>query len=243
MTATKTRKPKSPPVPSRSLEESYSDVSKLYQQFSHASFSRSEVASALKVSAESGPFAQRLFTIKEFGLLEAAGPTYQVSQLAKDLMASKRGTAEFKRMALKAIKSSDVFRELLEDFVHKLPAVATVAQRLETRKHFNADRAKTAAGVLEASLQFAGVLDGSGNILPVRDEPRTPGRGEPAPEEDQPDHDGENGLQSQTLRLQIPLGGGRVVTVVIPDDLTGADAKKVSKVLDAVSTGGGNEGS
>ncbi len=231
MTATtaKARKPKSPPVPSRPLAECFTDVTNLYERFSHASFSRSEVASALSVSADSGPFAQRLFTFREFGLLDADGNNYKVSALYKEMKSQSKQDPGFKRAALNAIRKSDVFRELLDDFTHKLPPVESVAQRLETQKHFNAERAMLAARVLEASLRFAGILDGSGNILPVREE-SDQGRHEGG---ETPDDEGV--AQPDSLRLEIPLASGRIASIHVPPDLTEADAAKISNVLKAVS--------
>lgn len=230
-------KPKSPPVPSRTLEDSLTDVAKLYDTFSHGSFSRSEIASTLKASAQSGAFVQRLFTHREYGLLEADGANYKVSQLFMDLKGHPKGDPTFKRRALEAIRKSVVFSELLDSFTGKLPATSTVAERLERQKHFNADRAKKAANVLESSLTFAGVLDSSGNILPVREGP-------PKPDEDSgralpPGADVGQGVETggtpEALRLQIPLGAGRMASVTIPPDLTENEAKKIGRVLEAAS--------
>jgi hypothetical protein len=168
MTA-KSNKPKSPPTPSRPLGDSVKDVTKLYAEYSHGKFAKSEIASQLGISATSGPFAARLFTLKAFGLINQHGADYMVSDTFMTLNSLDPSDARFKEAAVKAIRGSETFRELLDEFKNKLPSVDAIAGRLETQKKFNANRAKAVASVLERSLRYAGVLDNSNNILPVRD--------------------------------------------------------------------------
>jgi hypothetical protein len=96
-----------------------------------------------------------------------------------------------------------------------------IAGRLETQKKFNADRAKAAANVLEKSLRYAGVLDGSNNILPVRDGASDGGASDQTP--DTPgDPTGELGeheagpLPPDTLSMEIPVGEDRKVVIRYP---------------------------
>jgi len=239
---TKARKPRSPAVPSRTLEDCLDDVKKLYREYSHAKFTKSEMGSIFGVSAASGPFAQRLFSIKEFGLLEQSGADYSVSDTFMTLNSSGHSDAEFKQSALEAIRRSEVFREVIDSASGKLPSVSAVAHRLETQKRFNADRAKKAADVLEKSMRFAGVLDNSNNILPVRD---TGGRGAPEDDEqdDTPDDDRRSDqrddrhdetLDTDALSVEIPVGDDRKVTIRYPRDLSTDEAKKVGNVLIAI---------
>jgi len=241
MTSTpKTKKPKSPAVPSYSLKDSVDDVRKLYQTFSHAVFSKPEIATTLKMSSNSGPFVRRAFTLSEYGLLVESGAGHKVSDLFLTLNSGDASSAAFKRAALKAINNSAVFAEVLAEFKTKLPPQASVAQRLETQKKFNADRAKEVASVLERSLQFAGVLDSSNNILPVRDDssagdtsksqelhkeeptvvtpPVTPGA---VP-------------MANARRTEVPLTDGRIAIVQYPHDLSTAEAEKIGRVLAAL---------
>jgi hypothetical protein len=133
---------------------------------------------------------------------------------------------------------------LLDEFKTKLPSVEAVAGRLETQKRFNADRAKLAAATLEKSLQFAGVLDNSNNILPVRE---TPGHSNPPANQDGADQSenagrggdddtggDNNDARISVLSLEIPVGEDRKVVVRYPHDLAVAEAKKVGNVLNAV---------
>jgi hypothetical protein len=229
-------KPKSPPTPSRSLTDSFADVKKLYEEYSHGQFAKSEIASALSVSANSGPFAGRLFTLKAFGLLDQSGSDYSVSDLFKKLDASDHDSPEFKQAALRAIKRSPVFDELLNDFKSKLPSKPAVTKRLETQMRFNAKRAARVAEVLEESLRFAGVLDGSNNILPVRANGRP--RGEEASAEEKTDgqtpEDALTSDDTDTLSVEIPVGEDRKVLIRYPRDLNGDEAKKVGAVLNAI---------
>jgi hypothetical protein len=115
-----------------------------------------------------------------------------------------------------------------------------VAGRLETQKKFNAERAKQVATILEKSLRFAGVLDGSNNILPVRD--GATGGASQTPKSGAEDDPGNNGggtidegpLPPDTLSMEIPVGDDRKVLIRYPRDLSSAEAKKVGNVLNAV---------
>lgn len=238
-----TRKPRSPAVPSRTLESCLDDVKKLYQEYSHANFTKSEIGSVFGVSAATGPFAQRLFSIKEFGLLEESGGDYSVSDTFMTLNSTDHGDASFKQVALDAIRRSEIFREVVDSASGKLPSHSAVAQRLETQRRFNAKRAIKAANVLEQSMRFAGVLDGSNNILPVRDT----GGGGSAVDEREQDHtldgDRRNGrdhdqpdetLGPDTLSVEIPVGEDRKVAIRYPCDLSPDEAKKVGNVLSAI---------
>lgn len=239
----KSSKPKSPPTPSRPLGDCVADVKKLYDEYSHGSFSKSEIASKLGMSATSGPFGGRMFTIKAFGLLTQNGDNYSVSDTFMTLNSTAPTEPAFKSAALGAIRQSDTFRELLDEFKTKLPSVDSVAGRLETQKRFNADRAKSAAATLEKSLRYAGVLDGSNNILPIRDSgnPGTASASERTDESggadrnDAPSHpELHDNAGTDVLNLEIPVGDDRKVLVRYPRDLSAAEAKKVGNVLNAV---------
>jgi len=232
----KTRKPKSPPVPSKNLEGCMADVQRLYAEYSHGTFSRSELASALGVSASSGPFAARLSSLRQFGLVEPSGTDYKVSDNFMALNSNVRGSTAFKAAALRVIKLPGSFRELLDDFPSKLPSKDAVASRLETQKKFNAEAAVRAAAVLEESLRHAGVLDGSNNILPVCDD-GSAGSDDKKDEtneiKDKTTDLGGAGTSTAALRVEVPVGDRKVV-VHYPHDLTSDEAKKVGAVLAAI---------
>lgn len=233
----KTRKPKSPPVPSRNLERCMADVQKLYKEYSHGPFSRPELASTLGVSAASGPFAGRLSSLRQFGLIEGQGSDYKVSQTFIVMNSNGRDSAAFKAEALRTIKAPSTFRELLEQYTSKLPSKDAIASRLETQKKFNAEAATRAATILEESLRYAGVLDGSNNILPVRNG----GVGRAGDDHDDERNEtndetpdlGGAGDSAAALRVEVPVGDRKVV-VQYPRDLTADEAKKVGAVLAAI---------
>lgn len=241
------QKPKSPPAPSRSLKDSFDDAQKLYKDYSHGSFSKEEIASKLEVSVSSGPFAARLYTLKEFGLLERSDGNLKVSQSFMTLNSSPHGSAAFKAAALAAVRRSTVFAELLDAFRGKLPPKDAVGQRLETQKQFNSSRAKEVAAVLEDSLKYAGLLDQNNNILPIRED----GDGVPNPRQEQGNHtsrDANTGLTPGTssssesakqvegfFRTEIPLKDGRKVVVYYPPDFSLEQAEKVGAVLKAIA--------
>jgi hypothetical protein len=242
-TTTKSNKPKSPATPSRALGESFEDAKKLYTQYSHGKFAKAEIASRLGISATSGPFAARLFTLKEFGLVSQSGSDYTVSDTFMTLNSTNSSDAAFKQAALEAIRGSETFRQLLDDFRTKLPSIETVAGRLETQRKFNADPARQAARVLEKSLRYAGILDAANNILPVRDGAASGGgaqtRHSTTENNSRSSTDGanevaEDSLAPDTLSMEIPVGEDRKVVIRYPRDLSSAEAKKVGNVLNAV---------
>ena len=240
---TKPRKPRSPAVPSWDLNGAFADTKKLYDTYTHATFSKSEYASVLKISATSGPTSARIFTMKEYGLIEGTNDSFKISQRFMDMKDEPQTSAVFKRAALEAIRGSQIFADLLNEWKTKLPPRDAVAKRLEQKMQFNPVRAKEVAAVLEESLRFAGVLDQSGNILPVRDDPNAGG---PAERHDGDRHDddsdghhdddvdlGDEKIAAH-LRTEIPLGDGRRVVVSYPNDLNEKEATKVGNVLAAI---------
>jgi hypothetical protein len=229
--ATKTR---SPATPSYSLKDSVEDVRKLYKQYSHAVFTRAEIATTLGMSSSSSSFDARIFALSEYGLLQKSGDSYKVTERFFTLANEQPTSSAFKRAALDAIQGSDVFRELLSVFKTKLPDRAAVAQRLETQKKFNADRAKSAASALERSLQFAGVIDGNGNIVPVREEPSGELSVGNKSQEEHSERDHHTPSQEKARRTEIPLSDGRLATVSYPHDLTTTEAEKIGRVLSAL---------
>ncbi len=236
MTQIKSKKTKSPPVPSYSLRDTLDDAKKLYKNYSHASYSKAEIANALSMSSGSSSFSKRLFALTEYGFIEGSADSYKMSKRFFVLDANKLESFEFKKNAFEAIQNSDVFAELLNEFKAKLPDQVAVAKRLETQKKFNADRAKEAASVLEKSLQFAGALDGNNNIVLTRKESIN------VPDSDE-DNDGEGTPfdntdtrppSVSTRKSEIPLADGRIAVVSYPHDLTKDEATKIGRVLSAL---------
>jgi hypothetical protein len=237
--STKPRKPRSPATPSRALDDAIADVKRIYDEHSHANLEKSEIASVLKVSAMSGPFGGRLFSLKEYGLLDQNGDSYKVSDTFLTLNTNNKD-AKFKRAALAAIRRSATFQEILDSYPNKLPSVSSIAHRLETQQKFNPGPAKSAASVLEKSLRFAGVLDSSNNILPVRD------AGAAAADEHEHELDNrrsrngrhedhrEDALGPGTLSVEIPVAEERTVVIRYPHDLSAEEATKVGNVLAAI---------
>jgi hypothetical protein len=238
---TKPRKPRSPAVPSWDLKDAFEDTKKLYNTYTHGTFSKSEFASVLKISATSGPTQARIFTLKEYGLIEGTNDSFKVSQRFMDMKDEPQTSAAFKRNAVQAIRGSAIFTELLNEWTTRLPPRNAVANRLEQQKKFNPARAKEIAAVLEDSLRFAGVLDPSGNILPVRDDASVDDRGtqdDTTRDNNEDRHDDGVDLDDVKivahLRTEIPLGDGRRVVVSYPTDLSDSEAAKVGKVLAAI---------
>lgn len=236
MTERKTLKPrrsKSPAVPSRSLELCRSDIVRLYESFAHASFGKSEIASAFRVSSNSGSFSKRLFSLKEFGLLDGSMDTFRVSDPGKSFIKATLGSGELKSLGLDALRGSAVFNSLLNSFKSKLPDSDVVTNRLEGQYKFNPKTAKVTAQVLEDSLRFIGALDDRNNILPVRpDEASRTSIYEDREAPSEPSDEREEATeQGQLLKFQMPLEEDRMVTILYPRDLKDHEAERVGKAL------------
>ncbi len=236
----KTSKGKSPSVPSYGLKDSIDDARKLYDAFSHAAFSRTEIATKLDMSSASSSFSKRLFALTEYGLIQSTGDSYKIAERFHALTANQSTSPVFKKAAYDAIVASEVFAELLAEFKSKLPDKAIVATRLETQKKFLAERAKEVAGVLERSLQFAGLLDGNNNIVPIREQDGIPAGSTQKVEEEKP-RDGTDDVHQRLdvgadklRRTEVPLANDRVAIVSYPHDLSEAEATKIGKVLGAL---------
>lgn len=228
MTTTRRGKPLSPRSPARNLEISLGNARKVYKSYAHGTFTKGEVAHALKCSAISGAFITTLFSLKEFGLLDLVGKDFKMSKWFLELDSAKQGTEKFKEAALRSIRNSAMLDALLNEFKDQLPSRDVVANRLETRRKFNKEKAKQVAKVLENSLQFAGILGSSNQILPVRASEGV-GEVEDSGNEDTPDHE-----ITGRLKLELPLSDRRTLTIFYPPDLKSAEANKVATVLKAI---------
>lgn len=224
------KKPNSPKAPGMPLRSAIAEVSKLYQRYSHGSFARSEMASVLGMSAGSGAFLGKTATLKEYGLINESGGFLTVSDVFKAMYQAPAGSAELKRNALQAIRTPSVFARLLQQFNSKIPDEQALALRLETSERFNRDRAIAVAHALRTSLADYGLIDGNGNLLPVRDEGPTDLQ-EPlsAEADDMPEIPPGPGL----FRVEVPLGSGRRAVLALPEDLDARDTARICSVLNA----------
>jgi hypothetical protein len=229
------KKPRSPATPSFSLKEAVEKAKTVYGKLSHAKFSQAELASALGLSSSSGHFSQQVFTLTEFGLVERSGDSYEISKTFHILDDTKRESAEFKTAAMAAIRGSAVFADLIKDFSTKIPSKDVVAQRLEKQRGFNADRAKAVAVVFQASLEFAGVVDASNNLLPIREQAARDGSSDVNPAAATSDTEEHALAPPRGLRkTEVPLLDGRVAVVHYPHDLSATEATKIGNVLAAL---------
>jgi hypothetical protein len=229
------KKPNSPKAPGTSLRSAVAEASKIYQRYSHGSFSRSEMASALAMSSNSGAFLGKAATLREYGLINEGGGSAQVSDLFKAIYQAPAGSAELKRHASQAVNTPAVFARLLQQFNTRVPDEAALALRLETQERFNRDRALSVASALRTSLNEYGLIDANGNLLPVRDELLTDDSwDERADDHEQGDEaDAKTGRGKQ--RLEVSLREGRNAVLIVPNDLTTADTRKIAALLNALA--------
>jgi hypothetical protein len=218
------------------------EVQKVYQQYSHANFSRGELANALGMSSGSGAFWGKSATLNMYGLIEDVGGSMKVSSLFKGLFQAPEGSPEMKRNALAAIGKPSVFAGLLKGFGSRVPDEGAIALRLEMQGGFNRDRAQEVASAFRSSLSDYELIDASGNLLPPRD-----GAGAPsAPSNEDEDEDLTNATPSKkapdvpagpgSFRVEVPLGPGRKAILALPEDISSADTTKICAIINAYAT-------
>ena len=231
------KKPNSPKAPGASLRSAVSDVSRVYQQYSHGSFSRSEMASALGMSAGSGAFLGKAATLKDYGLVVETGGEARVSDLFKGIYSAQPGSPELTRYAWQAVRTPAVFTRLLAQFRDRIPDEAAVAMRLEHQERFNRERARAVATAFRSSLTEYGLVDSNGNVLTVRDVASSDVSADESRDEeaDGDEAGGDVARGAGRQRLEVALRDGRKAVLVLPDDLTTADTRKIAALLGALA--------
>ncbi len=230
-----THRTTSPPTPSFNLEKCIEDASSLYKQYSHSPFARTEIAAVLNLSATSGPFRQRLASLKMYNLISSSSSNqFTITEIFERLHFAEKDSHEYKKAAQDAIESASTFKEILHQFSNQLPNIATLARKLETTMGFNHNTAARTAKTLSTSLTEAGLIDLKGNIIPIRDEYSQPvDSHKPTGQQliEQP-------LLSQPkiLRTEIALKNNIVITIEYPAELSQIDTQKIKAVLDALTT-------
>lgn len=241
----KKRKPNSPKAPGLTLRAALAEVARVYDRYSHATFTRGEMANALNMSSGSGAFWGKSATLSMYGLIEDVNGTMKVSSLFKAIHQAPEGSPEARRNAFAAIGRPAVFASLLKQFGHRIPDESAIALRLEMHGGFNRDRAQEVAQAFRSSLSDFGLIDPSGNLLPVRDD----GSSADAREDDEEDDDGQADVgataspKAPTMptgpgmsRVEVPLANGRKAIIAMPDDVTEADTRKICAILTAYAT-------
>jgi hypothetical protein len=231
------KKPMSPKAPGMPLRVAVAEVAKIYGRYSHSSFTRGEMASALAMSAGSGSFYAKAATLNMYGLIEDTGGNVKASDLFKAIYQATDGSPDERRHAFRAISRPTVFAGLLRQFGHRIPDEAAIALRLEMSERFNRDRAQEVASAFRASLSDYGLIDGSGNLLPVRDD-----AGESQDDATNLDDDADLAVQPSRrpkdegpgmFRVEVPLADGRRAVLALPEDINEADKTKICLVLGA----------
>ena len=240
--ATATRKRRSPLAPAYSAEHCFDVTSRLHEKIGDHVFDQAELAAVLGISPGASTTDRLVSSLRQFGLLEKDDRGLTLTERALVLVTAKASgdASAFRIAALETVDSSPVFKELRESFGAKLPPIDALVSRL-AKSGFTARSAKQTASALRESLRFAGVVDGDDNIIgdldnlpaPVADESEiTPidqvDFSEVAVNEEQVE------VNLSHPRIDVPLEGGRMATVLYPARLTRADVEKVYAVLDAL---------
>lgn len=226
----KPRRTSSPAAPGIPLQQAIAEVSRAYQRYGHGSFTKGELGAALEMSSGGGAFLSKLATLRDYGLLDDGSQgQLKVSDLFKALHQAPPGSSELRGHASQAIAHSAIFRRLLRQFSARIPDESAIALRLESQDRFNPDRARVVAGAFRTSLKDYGLIDPSGNVLPVRDEPSPVAVASVADDLLQsqvPDR-----LDDDIFRVEVPLGDRRRAILILPVDLAEGDIRRMTAVL------------
>jgi hypothetical protein len=217
----------------------------LHEKISDRVFDQAELAAVLGISAGASTTDRLVSSLRQFGLIEKDERGLTLTERALVLVAARASgdASAFRVAALETVDSSPVFKELRESFGAKLPPTDALVSRLE-KNGFTARSAKQTASALRDSLRFAGVADGDDNIIgdldnlpePVVEMPADEAEITPIDQMDFSEVASEDHVEVDLShpRIDVPLEGGRMATVLYPARLTRADVEKVYAVLDAL---------
>ena len=244
--ATATRKRRSPLAPAYSAEHCFDVISKLHEKIGDHVFDQAELAAVLGISPGASTTDRLVSSLRQFALLEKDERGLTLTERALVLVAAKASAdaSAFRAAALETVDSSPVFKALRESFGAKLPPTDALVSRL-AKSGFTARSAKQTASALIGSLRFAGVVDGDDNIIgdlenlpePIVETPADESEITPMDRVDFSEVAASEGQVEVNLshpRIDVPLEGGRIATVLYPQRLTRADVEKVYAVLDAL---------
>jgi len=231
--------------PTKNLEDTIGYAKTLYSQYSHNKFSKTEIASVLNFSANSGGFSYVFSALRAFGLIIPDRDGFKVSDLFKKINLSERDSQEFKKYTWEAVNIPTLYADYINEFKPKLPPEHIIAQRLELNKKMSPRAANAVAKIFEDSIRFTGLLDTNNNILPIRDS-QTPiidsgsGSYQSGSSDNIAESRTDEGIKQESsstsnLNLQIPLSNDRIVKIIYPFDLTDEEAQKIAKVLSAIA--------
>lgn len=248
---------KSPSAPSRSLASCFSASMKLYEKYPNASFDRTQIATALEMSAASGSFKGFLSDLKQYGLIEKnADNEFVVAKALKDY--SIADEAEKEAIQYELVTRPKLFLQIIENQGYHLPDNSTLANVLVARFGFNKERALKVARALQDSLEWANAIDAKGNI--VRPSSRTTCENEmnASAEKGSGSKEAKQSLPSMaikcedafpapnpaleyaqipetTLITEVPLGDNRKIRIEYPADTSEKEAEKACAVLKALA--------
>lgn len=221
----------SPPSPSCALSICLKDAERLYKQYGHSHFTRGELASTLALSAKSGPFRQRVASLKMYNLVSvASGQSLAISETFERIHFADKHSPDYRQAVHASITHPSIFKTILDKFNEQFPDTETIAKYLETDLGFNHKTAVRTANILRATLAQTGLIDAKNNMLSVRDE-----YSQPVSSHNHPSGTAPPSAAVQTLTAQIPVSGGNVVTIQYPQKISAQDADKITQVLSALT--------
>lgn len=242
MEASEMSTPKSPNSPSRPLESCFNIALDLYDSFPNATFSSTQIASVVGMSATSGTFKSLVSDLKQYGLVDTTAPSeYAIAQCVKDYSISDRETQ--KSIRYRCAVSPQAFSSILSSQGNHLPKLEILEGILRSKHNFNKEKAKKTAKALLESLNWAEALDAKGNVVAPSNF---------TPSDDRCTDWQEAGFRDTTpsettalipnhlppdnvLTVDIPLDSDRVVHIQYPQDLNQREAEKIGNVLKALT--------
>lgn len=225
------KKGRSPNFPMLTFSEALAYARKIYEKDRTNTVSNDLAAQHIGFSGETGASLGALAALKRYGLLEVVGGDVRISNDAKVICVHPSNTddEEVDAIVRRLAMLPPLFTKVLDAF-DELPSNDNLRAKLQSNWSFAS--AKAADTFIRALREAVSIRDGG--------LARTVPRVENSPEN--PMHSTDN----QQIRVQIPavragtqarpwdLGGGAIVTVVIPDKLTKKNIEKFKKYIAAL---------
>lgn len=135
---------------------------------------------------------------------------------------------------MRAIRSASLFGRLLQQSPGKVLDEAPLAMRLERQERFNPERARQVAHAFHSSLADYGLIDGHGNVIPVRDDEAQEERTDEVDDETAPEDSVVPVMKSQQMqRVEVALPDDRLAVVMLPREVGTTDIRRICAILQA----------
>lgn len=241
----KKNKPRSPGYPAIDLEKAIEKARELHKQLGRHEADETSVYKILGYAGRSGTSATVLAALKAFGLVEASGAGWKISQLANRIFIDNRpDTTEKAAMIREAALKPAMHKYMFDTYgaTKDLPADSVMEFHLQDVKAFTAQGAKQFIEEYKATMAFVGGTDGANMSSDGEDETPEEVQMNVHSEPSRTLNTGATRLPDQPLspgmrEVPIPIAGSVWPSIKAPFPLTEAAWTQMILVLNAMKPG------